>query len=293
MADIRKTKLFVVLVAIVMLAVACGGDSSDELAELHKELDELNSELAFMTNKVEEIAAAREAWYEVSVGLQEELDQERAEGIEEPFKPKYSSGPCGVFRLAGTELIQLRWIDDHKDDVDPREWVNVENGVWWEKTGVDLGYELEGYDVPRRELFTAYQRDPDEVQAIKVREGRNHYFYVRWEVAGSDAYLGSKVGPLKDVITDMDGLLGASEYMTGALLGVNDDCEWDIVVSTGNHSLETEVRTGPEGSSNRWFVAWWFKDYWYCREDGELPPASPKRYDYETDDFYNDCSEAE
>ena len=293
MADIRKTKLFVVLVATVMFAVACGGDSPGELAELHKELDELNSELAFMTNKVEEIAAAREAWYEVSVGLREELDQERAEGIEEPFKPKYSSGPCGVFRLAGTELIQLRWIDDHKDDVDPREWVNVENGVWWEKTGVDLGYELEGYDVPRRELFTAYQRDPDDVQAIKVREGRNHYFYVRWEVAGSDAYLGSKVGPVKDVITDMDGLLGASEYMRGALLGVNDDCEWDIVVSTGKHSLETEWRTGPEGSSNRWFVAWWFKDYWYCREDGELPPASPKRYDYETDDFYNDCSEAE
>ena len=293
MADIWKTKLFVVLVATVMFAVACGGDSPGELAELNKELDELNSELAFMTNKVEEIAAAREAWYEVSVGLQEELDQERAEGIEEPFKPKYSSGPCGVFRLAGTELIQLRWIDDHKDDVDPREWVDVENGVWWEKTGVDLGYELEGYDVPRRELFTAYQRDPDDVQAIKVREGRNHYFYVRWEAAGSDAYLGSKVGPVKDVITDMDGLLGASEYMTGALLGVNDDCEWDIVVSTGNHSLETEWRTGPEGSSNRWFVAWWFKDYWYCREDGELPPASPKRYDYERDDFYNDCSEAE
>ena len=276
-------RLMCSLIAIVMLTVACGGDGSEDLAE----------KLAAANQEIKEITAAHDALSEANAALEGKIDRLHEENRESSFGPKYSSGPCGVFRLAGTELIKLRWIDDHRDDIDPREWVDVEGGVWWEKTGVDIGHELQGYDVKKRELNTASQRDPDHVQAVKVKEDRNHYFHFEWVAGGPDAYLGSKVGPVKDIISDMEGLLGASEYMYAGVLGVDDNCEWDIVLTAGNSGLETEIRKNPDGYRDHWFVSFRFKDYWECREEGELPTSSPIKYNAETDEFFTDCSEAE
>ena len=298
------------LTAIVMLTVACGGDGSEDLAE----------KLAAANQEIKEITAAHDALTEANAALESKITELEAsveerdallelfdeeDGFLELLKEKQStidsligsvgnllvsSGPCGVFRLSGSELLKLRWIDDHKDDFNPiNKWRGVDGAVWWENTGVHLGHEVDGYSVEPRELWPAMQRAPDKVKAFKVLDDRNHFFHVEWH-ANID-YRGTKLDREDNNIVDLEGLLGASVYMVSGILGVDENCEWGIVPIDGTKIFPNSgITTRGEGYGDRWFVSFGAK-YYDCEGWPDNYPSVS--YDAKAHAFVGECPEDE
>ena len=261
----------------------------EEIAAANDALIELNTGLEGKVARIEsslqeirtliELFGEEDAFFELLMDQQSTIDSL----IDAADVPLYSSGPCGVFRLSGTELLKLRWSLDDRDDIDPRD----SSSVWWEKTGIDIGHEIQGYDLERRELWPHLQRGPDHVMAFRVAEGRNHFFHVEWVAALSDDYHGSRLYIEDGWHWDMEDLLGASQYMQAAVLGVDESCNWGIYLTAMNSYLTTQRPThGQDGDWARWFVEFRAKDY-SC--DERPAPYNSTRYDAEADRFVREC----
>jgi len=229
------------------------------------------------------------------LALLEETTSELKSAEDDLDIPLTSSGPCGVFRLSGTELLKLRWTNDDRNDFEPRTLSYTHGAVWWEKTGTDIGHEIGGYDIRKQQLRPHLQRNPDTVTAFKVLKDRNHFFHFEWFAMLSDDYKGSKLDTEDALVTDMEGLLGASFYMEAAVLGVDENCNWGLITVPRNgpifsNSLLTTVRPayGQDGDWARWFVDFEFKDYG-C--DARPAPYSSTRYDEKTHSFVKQCPE--
>ena len=229
------------------------------------------------------------------LALLEEKTSELESAEDDLDIPLTSSGPCGVFRLSGTELLKLRWTNDERNDFEPRTLSYTDGAVWWEKTGTDIGHEIGGYDLPRGQLRPHLQRNPDTVTAFKVLKDRNHFFHFEWFAMLSDDYKGSKLDTEDALMTDMEGLLGANFYMEAAVLGVDANCDWGLITvprqgPTFSNSFLTTVRPayGQDGDWARWFVDLEFKDYG-C--DARPAPYSSTRYDEKTHSFIKQCPE--
>lgn len=254
------------LIAVALLVVACGADGSDvvddgELAALKEEVAELRAELD---------AANRDE--------HDDADSLRMASLDEAYEFVYDSvdiytglpwseGPCGVFRLDGTRILELVPI------LDEDGYPDYENQAPWEWVDSGIDYlEL----LPEKEAYFGewwLRRPPSMGLVGKVLYERNSFFWLHWGWEDRTLELPPDIQLLYS-----DGIRGANRISFSGVFGPNENCEWGwvpVLPSEGdwhntfvpNASVVIVYKDRPEGSfawdsySDPWFGVFDWKDY--------------------------------
>jgi hypothetical protein len=190
-----------------------------------------------------------------------------------------SEGPCGVFTLNGTRILQLEY--DHVDG--PYQWVD---------SGVDYIQMLLGNMGERLAGMAWHERPPDVAFAVRVAENRNEFFGFSW---GSSWALLPELADV-GVHREISGIRGASVNTLGGFFGLDENCEWDWVSitsgggthdsgqkSVGNSTFSFEYRY-----PHVWLTEFRWKDY-SCEK--APPPGSIATYDPKKHMFISKCKD--
>ena len=258
---------------IPFLLGACGQTTVDErdvaLATAEREIADLTAQLEKQTKGPADSA---------SVTGETETQLESSEASEnllyswEVPWTDVSQGPCGAFRLSGTEILKLEF----ESEDGPYRWVS---------SGLDYQELLASPDNTPSELETWQQRPPDVALSFTVSEDRNHFFFVQWFTSFVDLPDWTPT----ELARDVSGILGANLVSVAGFLGPDSDCQWDwIPVSSGesNDSRSVIYNSGLTLDSNRRFVEYVWKDY-SCKQ--VPPPGSTVIYDPELHMFVSQC----
>ena len=261
------------LITIVMLTAACGADRSDvvgdDLAAAQQEIARLE---ALLVEQPEAVGS--------------EDDDSDLEENEPDWPPVYDSrdmntmlqwseGPCGVFRLNGTRILELVPILDEDGYLD---WENYDQAWEWVDIGIDYR-EL----VPETEPYYGAQllQRPASLGLVgKVLPDRNSFFWLYWSWERRTVQLPSDIELYYD-----DNVLGANQISVAGVFGPSENCEWDwIPIRQSRHWSEDDRVDGydtwvmnasvfivykdrPEGSfgvelwGDPWFEDFTWKDY--------------------------------
>ena len=263
---------------IPLLLAACGGTTvevgDDALVAAEAEIAELEERLREQTES-SDISAPVVSTTEVQVATTE-VPENIVESWSVP-QTGVSEGPCGVFRLNGTRILEL----EYDTTSGPYRW--VDSGVDYLQMIKDWNERLQD------ERETWLQRSPDVAFAVLVDENRNHFFGVEWETSFVSLPEWSFSGAREEI----SGILGASTVSLGGFLGLDDNCDWgwvpigygvgggaSLLVINSSFSIEDIY---PDG----WvFVDFVWKDY-SCEE--VPPPGSTATYDPELHMFVSQC----
>ena len=271
-------RFFGLLIAIVMLAVACGGTTvvsrddalvaaKAEIAELKAQLNEQTVSSDTPTSLVPTTEVQVEKT-EVPVNIVESWDVPRT-GV--------SQGPCGAFRLSGTGILELEY--DGEDG--PYRWVD---------SGIDYMQMLaDEYGGQWTNSRVWAQRPPDVALGFLVAEKRNHFFFMQWWTS----FVSLPEWSPSVLSRDISGILGASTVSEAGFLGLDDNCQWGwipIGSGVGDGSSRYVINSGLT-IEDRYSEGWWFKEFvWkdYSCEEAP-PPGSTAIYDPERHMFVSEC----
>ena len=157
---------------IPLLLAACGGTTvevgDDALVAAEAEIAELEERLREQTES-SDISAPVVSTTEVQVATTE-VPENIVESWSVP-QTGVSEGPCGVFRLNGTRILEL----EYDTTSGPYRW--VDSGVDYLQMIKDWNERLQD------ERETWLQRSPDVAFAVLVDENRNHFFGVQWKTS--------------------------------------------------------------------------------------------------------------
>jgi hypothetical protein len=254
------------LIAIAFFTVACGADGSDVVGD----------DLALAQQEIARLEALLAEQPEAVGGEDDDSDLEENESDWPPVYDsrdmntmlQWSEGPCGVFRLNGTRILELVPILDEDGYLD---WENYRQPWEWVDIGIDY-LEL----VPETEPYYGaqlLQRPPSLGLVGKVLPDRNSFFWLQWSWERRTVQLPS------DIELDYDdNVLGANQISVAGVFGPNENCEWDWIPihwSEGdwhytfvmNASVFIVYEDRPEGSfgvelyGNPWFEDFTWKDH--------------------------------
>jgi hypothetical protein len=191
---------------------------------------------------------------------------------------RHSEGPCGVFTLNGTRILQLEY--DHVDG--PYRWVD---------SGVDYIQMLLNHD-ERLEGKTWNERPPDLAFAVRVAENRNHFFGFQWD-SNFYALLPelADVGVKRQIAT----LRMANESITAGFFGLDENCAWDWVsiTSYGGAPDSGSKWEGNSGFSfeDRYPDGWWLTEFVFKDYGCENSRISTATYDPKKHMFISKCED--
>ena len=204
------------LLTIVIVATAgCGADPSDVFSD--------------------DLAVAQQEIARLEVLLAE---QSEAADTEEPVDREvsgspYSVGPCGVFALNGTRVVELSYElgeDGYIQDDPPPDWT---------ETGIEL---LNGFTAASKVQIP--RRQPNIAFGVQLVPGLNHAWYFSWEgfqiprpprrLAGlaiwDEDWVSDKYNwGLKNV----EGIGGNNVFSYSGFFGLDENCEWGWIKVNG------------------------------------------------------------
>tara|TARA_Y100001936_G_scaffold28546_1_gene26817 strand:+ start:1094 stop:1972 length:879 start_codon:yes stop_codon:yes gene_type:complete len=201
---------------IVILATAgCGADrsdvGSDDLAVAQQEIAQLKVLLA---------------------------EQSEAADTEEPLDREvsgspYSVGPCGVFALNGTRVVELSYElseDGYIQDDPPPDWTETE-------------IELPDGSTARSERLTP-RRQPNVAFGVQLVPGLNHAWYFSWkglQIPRPPRHLAGVAIWDEDLVSDkynwglknVEWIGGNNVTSYSGFFGLDENCEWGWIKVNG------------------------------------------------------------
>ncbi len=256
------------LITIVMLTAACGADRfdvvGDDLASAQQEIARLEALLA----EQPEVVSNEDDDSDSEGNESDSRDPSVYDSADNYTHRHWSEGPCGVFRLNGTRILELVPILDEHGYLD---WENYDGAWEWVDIGIDYR-EL----VPETQAYYGepwLRRPPNKGLLGKVLPDRNSFFWLQWTAERSAFQLPSGIEFSYD-----DGLLGANRTSRTGIFGPNENCEWDWIpiystegdwhdIFVMNASVFIVYKDRPEGSfgwdsaQDPWFEDFTWKDY--------------------------------
>ena len=278
------------LITIALLTVACVADGSDvisdDLALAQQEIARLEALLA----EQPEAVGSEDDGSDLEENESDSPDQFVYDSAD-MNAAWWSEGPCGVFRLNGTRILELVPILDEDGYLD---WENYDRAWEWVDSGIDY-VEL----LPETETYPGaqfLQRPPSKGFAGKVRPDGNSFFWLQWWNQRRELQLPSDIELYYD-----DGIRGANQVSLTGVFGPNENCEWDWIpiystegdwhdIFVMNASVFIVLKERPEGSF-AWDSNWdqWFEDFTWKDYSCPFPRYATTVYDPTLHAFLTTC----
>lgn len=259
------------LIALVMLATACGSDGSVDLAA---ELAEAEQEIVALEKIRDELAAAKEE-KETLIDLLDDsteyVEKVPAWGPESGIGPSF--GPCGIFHLNGTRVVEL----DYDGEINPDTYYPASRSTIYLNDWIDIGVNITSFE----NADGAVQgHQPEQVATFRLLPGQNHVWFMSW-----NSFLES--GHNNDAgffALDSDCNWGWIPILPGSDAAENDATSGEGVPLVMNGSIS--LRRGDSGEAELHEFS--YKD-WSCWDYGPLYASAV--YDPERHMFVSECPE--
>ena len=266
------------LIAVALLTVACGADGSDVVSD----------DLALAQQEIARLEALLAEQSEVA-------DTEEPAASEVSGTP-YSVGPCGVFALNGTRVVELSYElgeDGHIQDDPPPAWTD---------TGIEVGDVFMALSEEPLWIFDEGRswlaRQPNYAFGVQLVPGLNHAWFLSWQgwaiprpprhLAGL-YYEGQGLDGKYDWwLADFERIVGNRTSYSG-FFGLDENCEWSWIKKNGafGFMLNASIRLTEGENGEPEIATLYYKDT-FCGWGDYYQMV----YDPEEHNFVTQCHEA-